>query len=186
MIIANEKRKNNIAEYILYMWQIEDIIRSNSLNLDRVKKTIIEAYDVPLSQKLEIENWYARLIKAMKEEGIEEKGHLSMLKTYIDQLEKLHHLLLTVNQDKDYQDLYHAAKSDIDALILKSNGNVKSEVEACLTGLYGLMVLKLKKADVSAETLAAMRSFSKMMAYLAKSFHKGDVSGNVLSGERKN
>ncbi|MDE7144362.1 MAG: DUF4924 family protein, partial [Muribaculaceae bacterium] len=35
MIIASEKRKNNIAEYLLYMWQIEDIIRANNLDIDR-------------------------------------------------------------------------------------------------------------------------------------------------------
>ena len=27
MFIAQELRKNNIAEYLLYMWQVEDVIR---------------------------------------------------------------------------------------------------------------------------------------------------------------
>ena len=31
MKIASQKRKENIAEYLLYMWQIEDIIRANGL-----------------------------------------------------------------------------------------------------------------------------------------------------------
>ena len=28
MFVANELRKKNIAEYLLYMWQIEDTIRA--------------------------------------------------------------------------------------------------------------------------------------------------------------
>lgn len=28
MITASQKRKENIAEYLLYMWQIEDLIRA--------------------------------------------------------------------------------------------------------------------------------------------------------------
>ena len=27
MLIAREKRKSNVAEYILYMWQVEDLLR---------------------------------------------------------------------------------------------------------------------------------------------------------------
>lgn len=38
MIIASRKRKENIAEYILYMWQIEDIIRANSCDIEQIKK----------------------------------------------------------------------------------------------------------------------------------------------------
>ena len=34
MIIASQKKKENIAEYLLYMWQIEDIIRAYGLDID--------------------------------------------------------------------------------------------------------------------------------------------------------
>ena len=37
MYIASQKRKENIAEYLLYMWQIEDMIRANGLDIDRIK-----------------------------------------------------------------------------------------------------------------------------------------------------
>lgn len=36
MIIASQKRKENIAEYLLYMWQIEDIIRAYKLDIDTI------------------------------------------------------------------------------------------------------------------------------------------------------
>ena len=34
MLIAQKKKKENIAEYILYLFQIEDIVRSFKFNLD--------------------------------------------------------------------------------------------------------------------------------------------------------
>ena len=34
MIIAQQKRSENIAEYLIYMYQIEDMIRANKLDLD--------------------------------------------------------------------------------------------------------------------------------------------------------
>ena len=48
MIIARKKRKENIAEYILYMWQIEDIIRANNLNITKIENNIIQKWEFSL------------------------------------------------------------------------------------------------------------------------------------------
>ena len=40
MIIASKKRKENIAEYILYMWQIEDMIRANDFDISKIRRNI--------------------------------------------------------------------------------------------------------------------------------------------------
>ena len=47
MIIASQKRKENIAEYLLYMWQIEDIIRAYKLDIDTIDEQIVSKYNVP-------------------------------------------------------------------------------------------------------------------------------------------
>ena len=44
MITASQKRKENIAEYLLYMWQIEDIIRANNLDIEQIKANVIDRY----------------------------------------------------------------------------------------------------------------------------------------------
>ena len=41
MIIARQKRKENIAEYLLYMWQVEDLIRANKFDMDSINRTVI-------------------------------------------------------------------------------------------------------------------------------------------------
>ena len=42
MYIASKKRKENIAEYLLYMWQIEDLIRAYGLDIDRIRQNVID------------------------------------------------------------------------------------------------------------------------------------------------
>ena len=44
MITASIKKKENIAEYLLYMWQIEDLIRANKLDIDKIQTSIIDQY----------------------------------------------------------------------------------------------------------------------------------------------
>lgn len=44
MFTASQKRKENIAEYLLYMWQIEDLIRANDLDMDKIKANVIDRY----------------------------------------------------------------------------------------------------------------------------------------------
>ena len=41
MIIAQQKRNENIAEYLLYMWQIEDILRAYHLDINLIELNLI-------------------------------------------------------------------------------------------------------------------------------------------------
>ena len=41
MKIAQQLKEKNIAEYLIYMWQVEDLIRANGCDLDRVEQNII-------------------------------------------------------------------------------------------------------------------------------------------------
>jgi len=79
MIIAQEKRKTNIAEFILYMWQVEDMIRASKFNFAHIDKTVISKFSLPDETLDEIRTWYTNLITLMIEEHIQEKGHMSFL-----------------------------------------------------------------------------------------------------------
>lgn len=74
MIIASQKRKENIAEYILYMWQVEDIIRANDLDIDKIRKNVIDRFNLTDAQRTEMEQWYESLIDMMRREGVTEKA----------------------------------------------------------------------------------------------------------------
>ena len=95
MFTASEKRKENIAEYLLYMWQIEDIIRANDLDIDRIKANVIDRYTgLSDEQRLQMTEWYESLIDMMRREGVAKSGHLQLNRNVIVQLVDLHLPLL--------------------------------------------------------------------------------------------
>lgn len=96
MIIASQKRKENIAEYILYMWQVEDIIRANDLDIDKIGKNVIDRFNLTDAQRTEMEQWYESLIDMMRREGVTEKGHLQINHNILNQLVQLHQRLLHI------------------------------------------------------------------------------------------
>ena len=83
MFIASQKKKENIAEYIIYMWQIEDIIRAYKLDIDCIKANIVDLMSLSLQQEKELLGWYESLIDMMRREGVQEKGHLQINKNTI-------------------------------------------------------------------------------------------------------
>jgi hypothetical protein len=170
MLIAREKRTTNIAEFILYMWQLEDMIRASGFDIDEIDKTIISKYRQPAEILYEMKDWYASLIESMKQEGIEKKGHLSFVNNLINELTDLHIRLLDHPDESDYRLLYSQARPNIETLMKKINSPVQSEIEICLTGLYGFLMIRLQKKEISSETAAAISTFSSLLSVLSKRF----------------
>ena len=54
MFISQQLRKENIAEYVLYMWQVEDIIRAYGCNLSLLRKEYISRFDYTEEQREEM------------------------------------------------------------------------------------------------------------------------------------
>lgn len=170
MIIAKTKKRENIAEYVLYMWQIEDLIRAHNFDIEKISKNIIHKFDQPQPVKNEIRNWYEGLIDLFKEEGIEKAGHLQFVQNTVNDLNELHLHLLKSPEHLDYIDVYNQARDGIIELTNKSKGNVANEIEACFNGLYGILVLRLQQKTISPSTAEAMGQISKLIALLSRKF----------------
>ena len=63
MFVAQELRKKSIAEYLLYMWQIEDIIRAYGCSLPVIKKNYVDRFDFTPEQREEELDWFGNLIR---------------------------------------------------------------------------------------------------------------------------
>lgn len=175
MLIAREKKKNNIAEYILYMWQIEDMLRAFRLEIGAVDEQVISSFQVDEATRKEIREWYDNIIAMMRMEKVEEKGHIQVLKNNVDELTELHfYLLHTVNDMRYRQIVTMAAGNLIDFRAKSGAGEDVSDVELALQALYGHLMLRLQKKEVNQQTAQAMESFSKMIAYLAAVYKKED------------
>ena len=136
MIISSQKKKENIAEYLLYMWQIEDIIRAYKLDLDLIQENIIDKYDIPDSQKKEMREWYESLIDMMRREGVMEKGHLQLNKNVIIELTDLHERLLKSPREPFYGASFFKTLPYIVELRAKSGEEKSGELETCFNAMY--------------------------------------------------
>ena len=83
MYISQQLKQQNIAEYLLYMWQVEDSIRANQFDMAKIKERIIDPYPVSEEQKRDLYRWYEDLVNMMHDEGVMEKGHLQINKNII-------------------------------------------------------------------------------------------------------
>jgi hypothetical protein len=172
MFISLEKFKTNIVEYILYMFHIEDVIRSNHGNITELGRNIIVHYNLPNNQLDEVRSWYRNLIIQMEKEDIKEAGHLSSLKEIIFELNDLHIQLLNSLEEERYIEHYQWASGYIKELKNKMGHPELTEIEVCLNGLYGTMLLKMKGKEISEETSEAMAVFTQMLRYLTKKYHE--------------
>lgn len=175
MLIARDKRRNNIAEYILYMWQIEDTIRAYKFNIEQIDRNIIAQYPQHEEVKNEIRNWYTDLILIMHEEGIMEKGHMRNLNEIMEDLYELHLFLLKKKQDPEYIRTYQFAEANIKDFMQRLKNDVYNEIEVCFNALYGLLLLRLQKKNISEDTEKAMTTFSRLLAQLSYEFRKKEI-----------
>lgn len=183
MYIASQKRKENIAEYLLYMWQIEDIIRANSLDIDKIRANVIDRFQgLTDAQKEELTQWYESLIDMMRREGIEKKGHLQLNKNVIIQLVQLHQALLADPKFADYSAEFYRTLPYIVELRAKAGEEKAGEIETCFNALYGMLMLRLSGKEITPETAKAITQISKFIGLLAHDF-KPDEEDKLFKHE---
>lgn len=167
MFISQELRKKSTAEYILYMWQVEDIIRAYGCQLSRIKNEYISRFvDYNDEQREEMVDWYGDLINMMNSEGKREKGHLAINEIVVKDLGDLHNQLLQSNRFPFYNAEYFKVLPFIVELRGKGEKNV-SEIETCLNALYGTMMLRLQNKTISPDTQHAIKEISTFMGMLS-------------------
>ncbi|MBT3747843.1 MAG: DUF4924 family protein, partial [Bacteroidetes bacterium] len=168
-----EKRKNNIAEYILYMWQIEDMLRAYNFRLDNIEKELIPQYQGSEEQTKELTNWYSGLAESMLSEGLRNKGHLQILDSLTEELNDFHFRLIDSSHQPEYQKKYLSNINNISELRNRMGNKEKiTDMEVCLTALYGLLLMRLKKKEISKETEEIISGFSELLADLSQLFKK--------------
>ncbi len=170
MIVAREKRESNIVEYILYMWQVEDLIRAYQFDIESIKTNVIPQYNLSGDILKETTEWYDNLIEMMKVEQIKEKGHLQVITNIVNDLDRLHRQLLHDSKEVAYSHIYNATLPFINEFDEKTGKTLKNEIELCLTGIYSHFLIKLQGKEVSEGTQEAIKSFGNFLAFLSSKF----------------
>ena len=172
MFTAAKLRQENIAEYLLYMWQVEDLIRACGLDIDKIKSSVIEPLPLDADGKRELCEWYSDLIDMMRLEGVAAHGHLQINKNVLIQLTDLHIMLLKSVKYPEYSAEFYRTLPMIVELRAKSGDDKPGEIETCFNALYGLLMMRLQKRDITDETQNAMSQISRFVSILASYYHK--------------
>jgi hypothetical protein len=175
MLIAQQKRKENIAEYLLYLWQVEDLLRACKLDIDTVDKAVISRYEVDDATRHEIKEWYESLIKMMELENVRDQGHLRICHNVLIRLNDLHQQLLgDQNRFPDYHaDYYRTLPYIVQLRATMPENERPGELETCFNALYGVMMLHLQGKEITQDTAAAISQISHFIGMLA-AYYKRD------------
>jgi len=177
MIEASKKRKENIAEYILYLYQVEDLIRAFDMDIELIRERLIPAYSADEVTAGKISDWYKNMIVMMEKEGKKEKGHLQFLSNLIADLNEFHIKLRETDIDKNYNSVFNAISGLLTELQQK-NPDADSDVQIALDGVYGYLILKIRKREISNSTEEAIKRLSQWLGYLSvlySDFEKGKL-----------
>lgn len=178
MYISQQLKQQNIAEYLLYMWQIEDLIRANGFDMAKIREAIIEPYPITQEQKQALAQWYEDLINMMRDEGVMEAGHLQINKNVIVWLTDLHLRLLRSPKFPYYSAAYYKALPFIVELRTKKVDKDTPELETCFEAMYGVMLLRLQKKEITEATQKALKVIGDLLAMLAGYYIK-DKQGEL-------
>ena len=145
-----KSKKDNIAEYILYLWQMEDWLRAFPEQADATPEL-------------------HELNEMMHREGIIESGHLALAQNALSELEELHRSLL--DEDALYRAAILRLQPSLNLLKAKTDRPTMSDIEACLVLLYQIMMLRLQKREISAETADVQQRATQLLQFLSKTYY---------------
>lgn len=177
MIIADRLRQTNRGEYILYMWQLEDLIRSYGCSFEELEEHYLKGFQLDEVRMKEVRRWYSDLCRMMTEEGLRERGHLQINKNALAELEELHQRLLASEKFPYYRSMYYKALPYIVELRAKQQHGENSqentsELETCFNALYGTLLLRLQHKEVTPETQQAVKDISTFIGQLSDYYFK--------------
>ena len=183
MIIAEQLKQKNLAEYLLYLWQVEDLIRAYKANISDISSHYIERIDgVSPERKEAMQRWYQMQIDIMKAEGVMLKGHTTASLNVLKSLENAQHALELPPSPDIYDTTYkqalplivelramRRAKRETAVTLTSSHSQASedSEVATALELVYGVRLLMMKGKPISPETQDAMSTLLKWLYLLS-------------------
>ena len=163
MFIAKKLRSQSVSAYLIYMYQVEDLVRAYGLDAERIAAEYLPRFGYDEKQMAEAKEWYESLVRMMHEEKKEETGHIRVVQNTIDLLEDRHRELLADSDEQEYRAAYYKALPHIVTLRTQGNNKDKHEMENCIDALYGATLLRMQGKELSLGTQAALKPISELL-----------------------
>ena len=173
MDIALSKRKENIAEYILYLWQLEDLLRALQFSPEAVYSTLIAPRkELDEKQKSAFLIWYMDVANLLLEEGKEEKGHLEHTLHLIQDLHDLHLRLMKLPLGEHYRTTVAHLEPELPKLRAVVGNPGMSDTELCFRALYAAMLYRIKGQGERSAVSDTLEFISPVIAELSALYGK--------------
>jgi hypothetical protein len=168
--IATLKKRENISEYLLFLWQMEDLLRGIEFDLDRLEKEILPSIK-DQSERVATKNWLSKMAKEMEASSLQVSGHHFETYEVLNEMAMLQQTMLSVAKSAPFKKAYEEVQPVLEELRKKGEKIPKSDIETALTALYGVLTLRISGKEVSAETQEAMEPVSAYLRELTKAYH---------------
>ena len=149
-----KNKRDNIAEYILWIWQLEDYLRAFP---DAATDNENPSPDM---------RFLAELSEMMHREGVTEQGHVQLARNAMAELEELHHRLL--DEDASYRAAMIRLTPALNIFKSKTDNPLMSDIEAGITLLYQVMLLRLQQKEITPATAEAQTQVTKQLQFLSR------------------
>jgi flagellin-specific chaperone FliS len=113
----------------------------------------------------------------MNQEGCREQGHLQINKVTMQTLTDLHDQLLASTKFPFYNAEYYKVLPFIVELRNRGANKEENEIETCFNSLYGVMLLRLQKKDITPDTAHAVKEISTFIGMLSDYYKKDKEEG---------
>ena len=159
-----KNKRENIAEYILWIWQLEDYLRAfpNAATDNENPSPDMR--------------FLAELSEMMHREGVTEKGHVQLARNAMVELEELHRRLL--DEDASYRAAMIRLTPALNILKSKTDNPLMSDLEAGLTLLYQVLLLRLQHKEITPATAETQTQVTRLLQFLSKIYQS---DSNILT-----
>lgn len=173
MDIAQAKRKENIAEYILYLWQLEDLLRAMQFSPEAIYSQLVAPRQIDEGVKHEYLIWYMDIVNLLRKEGKEESGHLEHTLHLIGDMHNLHLQLMQHPVGEHYRKTFATLAPQLPTLRTLVKKDDVCDTELCFRALYAVMLYRIKGEQKRAEAIKdTMELVSPVIAELAAMYGK--------------
>ena len=142
----------------------------------------LKKYPITPEQREEELDWFGNLIRMMNEEGKREGGHLNINKVILKDVIDLHGMLLQSTKFPIYNAEYYKVLPFIVELRQRGDKDL-NEIETCLDALYGVMMLRLQKKEITPETERAIKEITVFIGLLSDYYIKDRTEGLKFDDE---
>ena len=170
MDIAQAKRKENIAEYILYLWQIEDLLRALQFSPEAIYSQFVAPRNLDEQSQNVLLMWYMDIAALLQEEEKQSSGHLNHTLHLIADMHNLHLQLMQLPMGAQYRTVVARLEPYLPTLRTIFGKNI-SDTELCFRALYAAMLYRIKGGGEKVIT-DTIEYISPVIATLTAMYHK--------------